>query len=150
MSDLRNMARQRRAVGQTIVKEIPIYDEGTWVPTYLGATTPGVTTYTVQVGAWTRIGRIIVATGRVVWTAATGTGIALISLPFTSDSTANVRYALAVRTDGVTFANNNVVGRLDPGVAVFQMNSLLTNAAPTAVNIEAAGDVIFTATYFVE
>lgn len=124
------------------------YAEGTFVPTYLGATTAGVTTYTTQVGFYRQFGPVVFFSLRVIWTAATGTGIALISLPFTSDATTNMRYTFALRTDGVTFANNNIVGRLDPANNQFQINSLLTNAAPTAVNIEAAGDIIASGFYF--
>lgn len=126
------------------------YRKGTWVPTYLGATTPGVTTYTTQVGFYTRLGRLTVATGRVTWTAATGTGVAIISLPFTSINTTDMRYAIPLWTSGVTFANNNIVGTLAPNVSAFSMASLLTNAAPTNVNVEAAGDVIFTVIYFAQ
>lgn len=143
IKELRNELDQLRAVSRIT------YAKSTYTPTYLGASTAGTTTYTVQVGYYVRIGIFIIASGRVTWTNATGTGIALISLPFTSNSTTNLRYAVAVRTENVTFANTGIVGRLDPGNSQFQMNSPLTNAATAAVNVEAAGDVIFTALYLV-
>lgn len=133
-----------RKLDQQAVKGGPLYLEGTYTPTYLGATTAGATTYTTQVGFWTRTGRVVYFNGRVIWTAATGTGVAIISIPFTTANVTDMRYAIALRTDGLTFANNNVVGSLAPNVAAFSMTSLLTNAAPTNVNVEAAGDVIFT------
>src|SRR5689334_9470332 len=125
-----------------------LYAKGTYTPTYLGASTAGITTYTTQAGFYTRIGRIVFFNGRVVWTAATGTGTAIISLPFTSANTSEMHYALAVRTNGVTFANGNLVARISPNAAVFQMDSLLTNAAPTAVSVEAAGDVLWGGFFF--
>jgi hypothetical protein len=90
-----------------------------------------------------------VFTGRVIWTAATGTGIAIISIPLTAQNTTDMRYAIALRSSGLTFANNNVVGSLAPNTAAFSMTSLLTNAVPTDVNVEAAGDVIFSGFFFV-
>jgi hypothetical protein len=127
----------------------PRYAKSTWIPTYLGATTAGVTTYTTQKGFYARVGNIIVFTGRVIWTAATGTGIAIISIPLTAQNTTDMRYAIALRSSGLTFANNNVVGSLAPNTAAFSMTSLLTNAVPTDVNVEAAGDVIFSGFFFV-
>lgn len=85
-----------RSYDQTKVKEVPgatgftsFYAVGTWTPTYVGGVTPGVTTYSVQVGTWTRLGRAIFAYGRVVWTAATGTGNAHVSLPWIQGLEAN-------------------------------------------------------------
>jgi len=121
----------------------------TYTPTYLGATTAGVTTYTTQKGFYAQISNVVWFTGRVTWTAATGTGIALISVPFTTQNTTDLRYTVALWSSGLTFANNNVIGFLTPGASQFQMTSLLTNAAPTAVNVEAAGDVIFSGFFFV-
>lgn len=123
------------------------YSKSVWTPTYLGGTTAGVTTYTQQSGFYRRIGIVYLFNGRVAWTAATGTGIALISLPAAASATGNNSFVVGIRSNGLTFANNNVVGRIT-NTSTFRMESLLTNAAPTDVNIEAAGDVIFSG-YFV-
>ncbi len=120
-----------------------------YTPTYLGASVAGATTYTTQVGFYTRFGRLIIFNGRVIWTAATGTGTAVISIPLTSQNTTDMRYSLAIYSSGLTFANNNVVGLIGPNAAGFSMQSLLTNAAPTAVAVEAAGDVIFAGLYYI-
>ena len=42
--------------------ELPARSTGTYVPTYLGGTTPGVTTYAYQVGSWQRVGAWIQGT----------------------------------------------------------------------------------------
>lgn len=120
-----------------------------YVPTYFGLTTAGVTTYSVQVGAWTRILRIYFFNARVVWTNATGTGIAAISLPVTATATANTSFVIPVRSDGLTFANGNVVGRIT-NTNYVRFDSLLTNAAPTVVNVEAAGDVMISGFFYVD
>lgn len=154
------LTRQRamaQRLGTTETKEIPgnitgfsaFYDVGTYTPTYLGATTPGATTYTLQQGGWRRIGAAIIVTGTVVWTAATGTGSANYSLPFAPVNTANQFFSGSVRVDSVTFANGTPEIVITPGNAFFQLVTPLTNAASPALVIEAAGNVVFTVVYFV-
>lgn len=140
---VRQFRKLRKRTSKLETKAWILYQESTYTPTYLGATTAGVTTYTTQVGFYTRIGRVVFFNGRVTWTAATGTGVAIISTPFTTANVTDMRYAISLRTNGLTFANNNVIGSLALNSAAFSMTSLLTNAAPTDVNVEAAGDVIF-------
>lgn len=63
------------------------YEEGTFVPTIQGQATGGTTTYTSQVGYYTRIGRMVSVSLFVSWSAATGTGvIRVMGLPFTANS----------------------------------------------------------------
>lgn len=121
------------------------YDKGTYSPTYLGGTTPGVTTYAAngQVGYWTRIGREIFFRGRIEWTAATGTGNAQILLPFTTITVTNLGGAISLDTNAVTFANSAPQGLLQSNANFFLMRSPLTNAGSAIVQIEAAGIVNF-------
>lgn len=114
----------------------------TYTPTYDGST-PGSTNYTTQVGFYVKMGKLIFFWGRVTWTSATGTGNAQISLPTTSDATANSRSTVGVYPVNVTFANGSIVGHVPPNVAFFNMLSPATNAAGTAVAVETAGDIIF-------
>jgi hypothetical protein len=120
----------------------------TWTPTYNGGT-PGVTTYVLQQGAYIRIGNLVVATGTVQWSAASGTGNARISLPLTAQNTTDQNYSIAIRCEAVTFAAGTPQGQITPNTAYFLMTSPATNAASTVVAVEAAGTVLFTATYFV-
>lgn len=61
------------------------YEEGTFTPTAVGASTSGSTTYTAQTGSYTKIGRAVTVTFRVAYSAATGTGSLVIGgLPFTA------------------------------------------------------------------
>jgi hypothetical protein len=123
---------------------------GTYTPTYLGGTTPGATTYSAQQGAWWRYGPIVLVTGTVTWSAATGTGTARISLPFTAASTANQNLGGACVVSGVTFANSAPELFIVPATAYFTLVSPLTNAAAAAVAIEAAGTIVFSAFYALE
>lgn len=119
------------------------YAKGTYTPTYLGATTAGATTYTTQDGFYTRLGRWVFFHGRVIWTAATGTGTAIVSLPFTTVNVTGMRSVAVVYPTNVTFANGSIAAQIAPNTAFFTMNSPATNAAGTAVAVEAAGDLIF-------
>ena len=49
-----------------------------WTPTIRGNTTAGVTTHTIQVGTYSRIGNIVCVNFTVAYTAATGTGTIII------------------------------------------------------------------------
>lgn len=120
------------------------YDTGTYTPTYLGGTTAGATTYSVQLGAYTQIGNIVLVTGNVAWTAATGTGNAQISLPFTPIS----RGAGALWMQNVTFANGTPLLQI-AAQPFFLMYSPATNAAGAIVQVEGAGDVRFMCVLFV-
>jgi hypothetical protein len=136
----------RKALG---VYLLPFTDDnvGGFTPTYSGGTTAGVTTYTTQWGAWVRLGPVIIATATIVWSAATGTGTAQFSLPFTAINTADQNYSLAVRTSAITFANSAPQAQLAAGASLFTLQSPITNAPSTAVAVEAAGNIIYTAVY---
>lgn len=145
---------ERLAYLEKIVEELnrrtfPIYDRGTWAPTYVGGTTAGVTTYTTQQGDYTRIGRIVAAKGRVTWTAATGTGQARISLPFAAAAGVNMETPAMIWTSNVTFGALTPYGLVQQGVQYLTIWTPANNAASVAIAVEAAGDVIFEAIYFV-
>lgn len=146
---LLRMLEQRIARLET--KPAPLWQLGTYTPTYLGATTPGATTYSLQEGFWRRVNDIVFFNGRVTWTAATGTGTALISLPVTAATApaGTYRWAGAVYTTNVTFANGSIQSLITQAGTTFSMQSPLTNAAGNVVVMEAAGDVIFSGWYFV-
>ncbi len=121
---------------------------GAYLPTYFGSSSVGVTTYTTQVGDWTLVGRAAIVYGQVAWTAVTGTGSARVGLPGNlapaSDSVG------VVYTNAVTFANSGVQCIVQQsGGGVLRFFSPLTNAAPTELAIEAAGELRFCITYFV-
>lgn len=122
------------------------YAKGTYTPTYLGGTTVGVTTYTFQAGGWRRVGNQLTVVGQINWSAATGTGDARISLPI---APSGFNFAGSLWISAVTFANGTPQLQANAGNTYFIMNSPLTNAGSPTIQIEAAGTVIWTATYFV-
>src|SRR5262245_27947743 len=126
MSDLDVLKQLRMADERlriTEVKEVPHFSSSTWTPTYLGNTTPGVTTYSLQQGTWVRIGNLVIVTGTVVWTAATGTGNANFGLPFTAQNVSNQFFSGSVRVDSVTFANSAPQVVISPNTAFFNLVS---------------------------
>lgn len=129
--------------------EVPLYVVANYTPDYYGGTTAGTTTYSVggRVGGYARIGNLVTAWGTLVWTNATGTGNARISLPFTASASANNNVAAYVRTVAVTFANGSVQAQVAAGTAYIEMLSPATNAASTTLAVEAGGNIIFTVTY---
>lgn len=144
---VRRIRRVGNRLGRTEAKAGPLYLEGTYTPTYIGSVTPGTTTYTTQSGWWTRIGRVVIVSADITWTAVTGTGnVRLGGLPYTP--TTGMRFAFPVHTINVTFANGSVQGALTGGTTEAQLLSPATNAAGTELAIEAAGTIRYTITYF--
>lgn len=120
---------------------------GTYSPTYTGATSAGVTTYSAQQGYYWRIGSIVFVTGLVAWTAVTGTGNAQISLPITPSSTFGFRASGSLRITSVTFTTTTPELILDPTAAQFTMESPVSNAAGNILQMEAAGNITFSLFY---
>lgn len=118
-----------------------------YTPTYQGSTTGGSTTYTTQQGWYIRIGNIVLATGTLVWTAASGTGNVRILLPVTSKNTSGQRYIGAVYTESVTFANGSIQAVNFANNNTLRLFSPITNGAATELSIEAAGTIIFSILY---
>lgn len=126
------------------------YEEGTWTPTYVGLTTPGTTTYSIQLGRYVRIGTRCHFSCRVVWTAATGTGTACISLPFTAKNLTNYAQVLSAYTINVTFAASGIQAVVNPGQNFAFLNSPTSNGGSSLVQIEAAGTIIISGVFEID
>ncbi|MCP4929166.1 MAG: hypothetical protein GY918_08950 [Gammaproteobacteria bacterium] len=73
--------------GTAAANTIDEYEEGTFTPVIVGATTAGSGTYTTQYGEYVKIGRQVTITIRIDWTAHTGTGLFQINgLPFVASN----------------------------------------------------------------
>jgi hypothetical protein len=121
----------------------------TYTPTYVGGTSAGSTTYTSQTGVYRQVGDMVFFSAKVVWTAASGTGNARVSLPSTAANVSNQEFAVSVYHTSVTFANGSVVGRIQPNTAYIEFLSPATNAAGTAIAVEAAGTIVVSGLYLV-
>lgn len=140
----------RRRVEQLEQIERQLTTRGTYTPTYTGATTPGTTTYSIQIGRYQRIGSLCWFSARVDWTAATGTGVAQVSIPLQAKNTSSFAQALSVYTSGVTFAASGLLAVINPGASVALIGTPTSNAATVSIPVEAAGLIILTGVYEIE
>ena len=127
------------------------YEEGTFTPTVIGATTAGVGVYTTQVGRYTKIGNLVTVQVYLGWSAHTGTGnMRFGNFPFntSSDSGSNNGVSFGYVNNIALSASNVLTGLTGIGnsyVDAYQYP--VGGGASTAVPIDTAGDVIFTASY---
>ena len=127
------------------------YEEGTFTPTAYGSTTAGTTTYTLQRGGYTKIGRQVTVTMGVDYSALTGTGeLRFGGLPFTSanDST---EYTGAIITSSLNWTTGSAIGIYlganSSFCAIFNIGDDIGWGSQQCVNETAAARMTFT--YFV-
>lgn len=101
------------------------YEEGTWTPTLTGgSSTLG---YSVQVGFYTKIGRMVFISGNLVVNSksATGSGgLSMAGLPFAADSTANGRFVGAMDWYFLAAAKITMIGKVQPGATTALIETL--------------------------
>lgn len=122
---------------------------GTWTVTYLGGTSAGATTYTTQVTKYTQIGDVVAFSLFVIWTAASGTGNARVSLPFTTANVANQYGSAVVWIQDVTYTGTGVQAIIAPNTAYIEFSTPISNNVPTVLAVEAAGRFVITGLFYV-
>lgn len=131
------------------------YQSGTWTPTLLGDGTAGTPTYTLQVGSYEKIGRLVVARFSVAISAVGGmTGnLRIGGLPFQSVNTANDLGALTVAnytgltlSAGYTQVSATVVQNAQVG-AVYESGSASTATLLPITGVAATTSVVGTFVY---
>ena len=153
MSDaetLRRLAALEKALGIAKTRETPYTLSSSYTPTYTGGTLAGVTTYSQQIGEYRRVGDLIVVSGRVTWTAATGTGQARIGLPFAAANISGMQWAASLWTSGVTYGGGPPQAQVTTTTDYLALWTPTSNTTIAAVLMEAAGAIIFTVSYFVD
>jgi hypothetical protein len=129
------------------------YEEGTFTPVVRGSSVAGSGTYANQVGFYTKVGRLVTVNVWLNWSAHSGTGfIQFGGLPFLSANTAGNYGGISIGyQSGITSAANTVLY----GLTEFGTNIVTVAATPTGgggyglVSMDAAGEIAFTATYWV-
>lgn len=99
---------------------------GTFTPTIAGTTTAGTGTYTTQTGNYVKIGKLVIFSLYLVWTAHTGTGnISVTGLPFSNIASnptpANIYHSLITLTAG-----NVLSGYIGSSASSFGLKQLPT------------------------
>lgn len=126
------------------------YEEGTWTPTALGSGTAGTGTYTIQSGAYTKVGRLITVWGRIGYSSHTGTGNILIgNFPFTTS--ANYFAGSVGFRDGFTMpALTQMLLQTNISATTMYPLSILggTSNASTITIPASISDFLFSVTYF--
>jgi hypothetical protein len=126
------------------------YEEGTFTPAVSGTTTAGTGTYSIQVGRYTKIGNRVYYNIYLAWTAHTGTGnLRLISMPFTSNSTANNISAAAVAVSNLALTAGNVaVAYVSPNSAQINILQYPTGGGGlTEVAMDTAATIFYSGHY---
>ena len=107
--------------GTAAANQLDDYEEGTFTPTLSGGATAGTTTYSIQAGYYTKIGRMVHVTCMISYTSATGTGSYNIGgLPFTSANlnqnysvgsilTSNLNYSSGTNLIPLQMQNTNYI-----------------------------------------
>lgn len=128
------------------------YVESGWLPTVGGGTAPGLGTYTQQLGHYTRIGNVVVASGRVIWTAHSGTGPLYITLPFVAanQDAGLMRWAGTAYVAGVPRTGEQYMPYLRATEDRLYFDVSAQSGSLTNLIITYTGNIIFTVTYFVE
>ena len=137
--------------GTATTNIMQFYEEGTFVPTLLGGTSAGATTYSVQVGWYTKIGNLCTISGQINASALTGTGNAQLGgIPFTNKTATNlVSIGTAqISASGWTWGKPCATLSSNSGQTFFTLVGTGTAANQAAIPITNAAIILaFTITY---
>jgi hypothetical protein len=126
------------------------YEEGTFTPTLFGASSAGTTTYTTQIGIYTKIGRQVTVSLNVTATATTGTGeLRIGGLPFAASGT--YPYTAAPYVSGLNWGGGTYLMMITrPNETNLEMQYMSDNgdAGNQAITNEIQG-ILLTLTYFI-
>jgi len=125
------------------------YQEGGFSPALQGTDGNGTTTYTKQIGRFTRVGNIVFVEGYIAWSATTAAGAPRIGgLPFPVLNAADLYVPFTMVPDNFTFA-----GKLE-GIAFAAVDYISlfvsqTGAALTPAAMDTAAGIRFSGVYMV-
>ena len=124
------------------------YEEGTFTPTIVGATTAGTGTYVAQNGRYTKIGNLVTFQVFLDWTAHTGTGNMRISnLPFANGSNFWAGSIGYLNNIALT-AGNIMTAYVESGQSYVTLQQYPTGGGATSgVPIDTAGAIMFSGSY---
>lgn len=126
------------------------YEEGDWTPTYYGSSTAGTTTYTSQVGRYTKVGRAVTVSFQVGVSGATGTGdIRIGGFPFTSN--ASIGFASTIMVDNLNWGSGDYVvlymGNADAFARIYRVTN---NAGINETGVDTSCTIYGSFTYMTD
>jgi hypothetical protein len=134
------------AVPSTDVNTLDDYEEGAFVATIVGDSTPGTGTYTSQAGRYTKIGRKVFFDIVIAWTAHDGTGgIRIDGLPFTSIA-GSIRQVCNIFAESLTFSNS-LAARVLANSTQIQLLTFSSGAAAAVVSMDSAATLYISGSY---
>lgn len=137
--------------GQTL----SYYEEGTWTPTAGGTTVVGTQSYTTQFGQYTRVGRQVTATFRIVingaWDGSSTGNLRVYGLPYAIKAGSNYRPALSnsgMANINITAANTPVAFGVQNSTSIqYFIQSVTTTGNFTVAMIGSGMDISGTIVY---
>jgi len=117
------------------------YEEGTWTPVIAGSVTAGTQTYTNQIGLYTKVGRVVHFKVRITLSAfdgATAGNVLITGLPFSGNSTTNLRQAIAVGVWGGITLSAGYAGLGVNFSSTSNLNLIQVGSASAATNLTVA------------
>lgn len=133
----------------------PTPQEGTFTPTFVGASTAGTFTYTNQIGRHIRSGNLVHIEGRITISAAAVSpsgNMSISGLPFTASDIASNSPAIALTFGGITLSSgfSTLTGNVltsGTSIQLFQSGSALTITGLPGSGIGTSADIIFGGSY---
>ena len=127
------------------------YEEGTFTPVVQGSTVLGVGVYSVQIGRYTKIGRLVTVEIYIGWTAHTGTGnLRIGGLPFTVNAAAYSAATIGLISNIALSASNTASAFNEINTTYINIvQSPVGGGAFTDVPMDVAGTFVISSTYSV-
>ena len=124
------------------------YEEGTFTPVISGTSTAGVGTYSVQNGAYVKIGKMVQYQIYLVLTAHTGTGdITIGGLPFTASANYYPPAAIYVNNLALTALNYPQIAVSTSSTDFLVRQAPVGGGAASAIPMDTAFDILLSGTY---
>lgn len=139
--------------GSTVTVNVTNFVQATvnnWTPVIQGSTSPGVGTYTRQHAVYMRLGRLVVATFDLVWTAHTGTGNMQVAGWPVQFALSSSEYVGTVLYENLTLPANTVQVIINGtnATTVAEVTALIDAAGRSQVAMDGAATLSGTLIYF--
>lgn len=125
------------------------YEEGSFTPVAKGQSSAGVGTYTIQLGKYTKVGRVVFFQILITWTAHTGTGnLQITGLPFITASDPYSYSYFTVAPSDLTYSGQ-MAANAQPGTDIVSILSLSSNSPITPIGMDTSAGLRITGHYLV-